>query len=72
MGRIDRIRENIISRTIAQEEWWEGNIVQSDAVETRPGTPLSRPALRQSKKRREQIVQKLMDLTSRETSTPEN
>jgi hypothetical protein len=66
MGRVERIRQNIVSRIIANDGWWEGNILQGDLTDTLKQDLIERHLLRQTVGRRRQIVEQLLDLSVRD------
>ncbi|NQU43298.1 hypothetical protein HQ520_08430 [bacterium] len=66
MGRIERIRQNIVGRIIANDRWWEGNILQGDLTESMKQDLIERHLFRQTVGRRRQIVAQLLDLSVRD------
>jgi hypothetical protein len=66
MGRIDRIRQNIVGKIVASDGWWEGNILQSHPLSAATQNLIETHLLRQTMgRRRRQILLQLMDLTTR-------
>jgi hypothetical protein len=64
MGRVERIRQNIVSKIISNDNWWEGNILQSDDA---PHKPLEHHFFTgQPAGKRRRIIEKLIDLTARD------
>jgi hypothetical protein len=67
MGRVDRIRQNIVAKIVASEGWWEGNILQTHPLSAATQNLIASHLLRQTLgRRRRQILLQLMDLTNRD------
>lgn len=70
MSRINRIRENIVSRVISNDNWWEDNILQTDepSAPLETGTLPAMPGLRslRSSVRRRRIIEHLLDISHRD------
>ena len=66
MGRIDRIRQNIVERIVASDGWWEGNILQKGGPSAAPQDLIERHLLHQTQGKRRQILLQLMDLSNRD------
>ncbi|MFP4381256.1 MAG: hypothetical protein ACLFUS_12210 [Candidatus Sumerlaeia bacterium] len=63
MARIERIRQNIVSRIISDDDWWDGNILQTDDINH---GSLEHHFYNQPSGKRRKIVEQLLDLTARD------
>lgn len=64
MSRIERIRENIVRRTVATDGWMDEDPAHApSAAAMIEGGQLGRHLWRQTEGRRRQIVRKLLDLS---------
>jgi hypothetical protein len=67
MGRVDRIRQNIVAKIVASEGWWEGNILQTHPLSAATQNLIETHLLRQTMgRRRRHILLQLMDLSNRD------
>lgn len=66
MGRMDRIRQNIVERVIATDDWWADNILQSDAGGPTKQNLIERHLSRQTQGKRRQILSHILELSSRD------
>lgn len=71
MRRIERIRENIVRRTVATDGWMDEDPARVPfAAAMVEGGQLGRHLWRQTEGRRRQIVRKLLDLSLQEIGNP--
>jgi len=66
MGRIDRIRQNIVEKIVASDGWWEGNILQRGDSPAATQNLIEHHLSRQTLGKRRHILLQLMDLSNRD------